>query len=148
MKTHNVLDLQTKAILDNRTMTLYRLHLSLGQWSKMAWTHSPVPYKHPVHTYLVAVTGRLQNGIDYWFPPYHRSVALARRLAESNINYISTFFIPFLLRVLCEEGKNLEGCWLRDWEGYNKEKIILILTVLKTLQDRRTIWKVRKPLLE
>lgn len=47
---------------------------------------SSAPYMHPVHPYLVPVTGELQNGIDYWFPPYHRSVELAsyRRIPESH----------------------------------------------------------------
>lgn len=44
---------------------------------RQAPTHAPAPYMHPIHSYLVPVTRWLQNGIDYWFPLYHRSVVLA-----------------------------------------------------------------------
>lgn len=36
----------------------------------------PASYTHPIHSYLVPVTHRLQNGIDYWFPSYQRSVVM------------------------------------------------------------------------
>lgn len=48
-----------------------------GEGVSQASTHAPAPYMHPIHSYLVPVTRWLQNGIDYWFPPYHRSVVLA-----------------------------------------------------------------------
>lgn len=52
---------------------------------RQAPTRAPAPYMHPIHSYLVPVTRWLQNGIDYWFPPYHRSVVLAgySELSES-----------------------------------------------------------------
>lgn len=52
---------------------------------RQAPTLAPAPYMHPIHSYLVPVTRWLQNGIDYWFPPYHRSVVLAgySELSES-----------------------------------------------------------------
>lgn len=44
---------------------------------RQAPTRAPAPYMHPIHSYLVPVTRWLQNGIDYWFPSYHRSVVTA-----------------------------------------------------------------------
>lgn len=44
---------------------------------RQAPTHTPAPYMLPIHSYLVPVTRWLQNGIDYWFPSYHRSVVMA-----------------------------------------------------------------------
>lgn len=44
---------------------------------RQAPTHTPAPYMHPICSYLVPVTRWLQNGIDYWFPSYHRSLVMA-----------------------------------------------------------------------
>lgn len=37
----------------------------VGGGFRQSVSHTPAPYMHPIHSYLVPVTHRLQNGIDY-----------------------------------------------------------------------------------